>query len=75
MRRDHADLYALCRHDPEADAYFQALPEDVRSQLSARMKQINTLSAGPSGHLPPCGGKVEAVEKVAPRKISHGGKV
>lgn len=44
MRRDHADLYALCRHDPEADAYFQALPEDVRSQLSARMKQINTLS-------------------------------
>lgn len=44
MRRDHADLYALCRHDPEADAYFQALPEDIQSRLSGRMKQINTLS-------------------------------
>ena len=44
MRRDHADLYALSRHDPEADAYFQALPEDIQSRLSGRMKQINTLS-------------------------------
>lgn len=57
MRRDHADLYALCRHDPEADAYFQALPEDVRSQLSARMKQINTLSdlRGHAARLMGCG--------------------
>ena len=44
MRRDYADLYALCRHDPEADAYFQALHEDIQSRLSGRMKQINTLS-------------------------------
>ena len=44
MRRDHADLYALCRHDPRADAYFQSLPEDIQSRLSGRMKQINTLS-------------------------------
>lgn len=44
MRRDYADLYALCRHDPEADSYFHALPKSVQSQLSGRMKQINTLS-------------------------------
>lgn len=44
MRRDHADLYALCRHDPEADAYFQALPEEIRYQLSGRIKQVNTFS-------------------------------
>ncbi len=44
MRRDYADLYALCRHDPEADAYLHALPEDIQSRLSGRMKQINTLS-------------------------------
>ena len=34
MRRDHADLYALCRHDPE----------EIRYQLSGRMKQVNTFS-------------------------------
>ena len=44
MRRDYADLYALCRHDPEADAYFQALPQDIRARLSGRMKQVNTLA-------------------------------
>ena len=44
MQRDYADLYALCRHDPEADAYLHALPEDIQSRLSGRMKQINTLS-------------------------------
>lgn len=44
MRRDYADLYALCRHDPVADAYFQALPEEVRSRLSGRMKQVNTFA-------------------------------
>ena len=44
MRRDYADLYALCRHDPAADAYFQALPEEVRSRLSGRMKQLNTFA-------------------------------
>ncbi len=44
MRRDYADLYALCRHNPEADAYLHALPEDIQSRLSGRMKQINTLS-------------------------------
>ena len=44
MRRDYADLYALCRHDPAADAYFQALPEEVRSRLSGRMKQVNTFA-------------------------------
>lgn len=44
MRRDYADLYALCRHDPQADAYFQALPEEIRYQLSGRMKQVNTFS-------------------------------
>lgn len=41
----YPDLYALLRTDPQADAYFQSLPDYVREQINSRPSGVNSLES------------------------------
>ena len=43
MRQSYSDLYALFRHDSEAEAYFNSLPSYVQDQISARYRSVDSL--------------------------------
>ena len=43
MRQPYRDLYALFRHEPAAEAYFQALPPWVQGKISARYKSVDSM--------------------------------
>ena len=42
MREPYRDLYALFRHDPSAEEYFNSLPDHVQDRLSAQYRSIDT---------------------------------
>ena len=43
MRQPYRDLYALFRHEPEAEAYFNSLPSYVQEQLSASYQAVDSM--------------------------------
>ena len=43
MRQSYSDLYALFRHDREAEAYFNSLPSYIQDQISARYRSVDSL--------------------------------
>lgn len=43
MRAPYQDLYALFRHEPQAEAYFNALPGYVRDQIGAQYRSVDSL--------------------------------
>lgn len=45
MDRKYDSLFALIRQDPEADRYFQSLPNYVREAVSERAQSVNSLES------------------------------
>ena len=43
MRQPYRDLYALFRHEPEAEAYFNSLPSYAQEQLSASYQAVDSM--------------------------------
>ena len=43
MRQPYTDLYALFRHNPQAEVYFDQLPAYVQDQLRARYQAVDSL--------------------------------
>lgn len=43
MERPYADMYALFRHNPDAEAFYNALPSYVQDQISARYLTVDSL--------------------------------
>lgn len=43
MRPYYMDLYVLFRHQPQAQAYFEALPLFVQEQIRGRYRQVDSL--------------------------------
>lgn len=43
MRQPYTDLYALFRHDPRTEEYFNALPAYVQDRLRSQYQAIDTL--------------------------------
>lgn len=43
MRQPYRDLYALFRHEPEAEAYFNSLPSYVQEQLNASYQAVDSM--------------------------------
>lgn len=40
----YRDMYALFRHDSEAEAYFNTLPPYVQDQIRARYRSVDSLA-------------------------------
>lgn len=43
MERLYADMYALFRHNPDAEAFYNALPSYVQDKISARYLTVDSL--------------------------------
>lgn len=61
MHAPYQDLYALFRHEPQAEAYFNALPSYVQDQIGAQYRSVDSLARleyyarRASGYTPPSG--------------------
>lgn len=42
MNKQYGDLYALFRHDPSAEAYFNELPSFVQEHIRANHHQVDS---------------------------------
>lgn len=42
MERKYNDMYALFRHEPGAEDYYNALPSYVQDQISPRYKAVDS---------------------------------
>lgn len=43
MREAYRDLYALFRHEPRAEEYFNALPSHIQDQICAQYQSVDSL--------------------------------
>jgi len=43
MHVPYRDLYALFRHEPQAEAYFNTLPTYVQEQIGAQYQCVDSL--------------------------------
>ncbi len=43
MRPYHMDLYALFRHQPQAQNYFETLPLFVQEQIRSRYRLVDSM--------------------------------
>ncbi len=43
MREPYQDLYALFRHEPRAEEYFNSLPGYVQEQIGAQYRAVDSL--------------------------------
>lgn len=45
MSKKYSGLQELCKHDKNADRYFSELPDYVKSQISQRENNINSMDS------------------------------
>ena len=44
MQREYNDMYALFRHEPGAEEYFDQLPSYLQGRIRTRCQMVNSFS-------------------------------
>ncbi|MEQ2442439.1 hypothetical protein [Pseudoflavonifractor intestinihominis] len=44
MRREYNDMYALFRHEPGAEEYFERLPSYLQDRIRPRYQMVNSFA-------------------------------
>lgn len=44
MKREYNDMYALFRHEPGAEEYFDQLPSYLQDRIRPRYQMVNSFS-------------------------------
>ena len=44
MRREYSDMYALFRHEPGAEEYFDRLPSYLQDRIRPRYQMVNSFA-------------------------------
>ena len=45
MQREYQDMYALFRHEPGAEEYFDKLPSYLQDRIRPRYRMVNSFAA------------------------------
>ena len=44
MRREYSDMYALFRHEPGAEEYFERLPSYLQDRIRPRYQMVSSFA-------------------------------